>query len=114
MKIEGIGNYQGTITKTFKIAPKKASLKKVKSGKKTATLYIIKNGGGVTGYQIRLTLYKKNFKSSKYKVSKKTTYKRKIERIETQKTSICEDSSLQTGWKSKNLWKLEQLQKGKN
>lgn len=74
MKIEGIGNYQGTITKTFKIAPKKASLKKVKSGKKTATLYIIKNGGGVTGYQIRYS-YKKNFKSSKYKVSKKTTYK---------------------------------------
>ena len=74
MKIEGIGNYQGTITKTFKIAPKKASLKKVKSGKKTATLYIIKNGGGVTGYQIRYS-YKKNFKSSKYKGSKKTTYK---------------------------------------
>lgn len=74
MKIEGIGNYQGTITKTFKIAPKKASLKKVKSGKKTATLYIRKNGGGVTGYQIRYS-YKKNFKSSKYKVSKKTTYK---------------------------------------
>lgn len=74
MKIEGIGNYQGTITKTFKIAPKKASLKKVKSGKKTTTLYIRKNGGGVTGYQIRYS-YKKNFKSSKYKVSKKTTYK---------------------------------------
>lgn len=74
MKIIGIGNHQGTITKTFKIAPKKASLKKIKSGKKTATLYIRKNGGGVTGYQIRYS-YKKNFKSSKYKVSKKTTYK---------------------------------------
>lgn len=74
MKIEGIGNYQGIITKTFKIAPKKASLKKIKSGKKTATLYIRKNGGGVTGYQIRYS-YKKNFKASKYKVSKKTTYK---------------------------------------
>lgn len=74
MKIIGIGNYQGTITKTFKIAPKKASLKKIKSGKKTATLYIRKNGGGVTGYQIRYS-YKKNFKSSKYKISKKTTYK---------------------------------------
>lgn len=74
MKIIGIGNHQGTITKTFKIAPKKASLKKIKSGKKTATLYIRKNGGGVTGYQIRYS-YKKNFKSSKYKLSKKTTYK---------------------------------------
>lgn len=74
MKIIGIGNHQGTITKTFKIAPKKASLKKIKSGKKTATLYIRKNGGGVTGYQIRYS-YKKNFKSSKYKVAKKTTYK---------------------------------------
>lgn len=74
MKIIGIGNHQGTITKTFKIAPKKASLKKIKSGKKTVTLYIRKNGGGVTGYQIRYS-YKKNFKSSKYKVSKKTTYK---------------------------------------
>lgn len=74
MKIIGIGNHQGTITKTFKIAPKKASLKKIKSGKKTATLYIRKSSGGVTGYQIRYS-YKKNFKSSKYKVSKKTTYK---------------------------------------
>lgn len=74
MKIIGIGNHQGTITKTFKIAPKKASLKKIKSGKKTATLYIRKSSGGVTGYQIRYS-YKKNFKSSKYKGSKKTTYK---------------------------------------
>lgn len=74
MKIIGIGNHQGTITKTFKIAPKKASLKKIKSGKKTATLYIRKSSGGVTRYQIRYS-YKKNFKSSKYKVSKKTTYK---------------------------------------
>ena len=74
MKIIGIGNHQGTITKTFKIAPKKASLKKIKSGKKIATLYIRKNGGGVTRYQIRYS-YKKNFKSSKYKISKKTTYK---------------------------------------
>lgn len=74
MKIIGIGNHQGTITKTFKIAPKKASLKKVKSSKKTATLYIRKSSGGVTRYQIRYS-YKKNFKSSKYKVSKKTTYK---------------------------------------
>lgn len=74
MKIIGIGNYQETITKTFKILPKKASLKKIKSSKKTATIYIRKSPGRITGYQIRYS-YKKNFKASKYNVSKKTTYK---------------------------------------
>lgn len=37
MKITGTGNYNGTITKTFKINPKGVSLKSVKKGKKSFT-----------------------------------------------------------------------------
>lgn len=72
--ITGSGNYEGKITKTFKILPKKAAIKNLKAGKKMATISITKNGGNVTGYQICYS-YKKNFKSLKYKTSKSTTYK---------------------------------------
>lgn len=74
MKISGIGNYQGTIKKTFKILPQKASIKKIKSSKKTAIIYIKKSSGGINGYQICYS-YKKSFKTSKYKILKKTLYK---------------------------------------
>lgn len=74
MMITGIGNYQGTITKTFKIIPKQGVIQKLKAGKKSATVSIKKNSEGITGYQTRYS-YKKNLASSKYKDSKKTTYK---------------------------------------
>lgn len=73
MTIKGKGNYTGSYTRYFYIYPKKSSLKKLKAGKKKLTVYLKKSSGGVTGYQIRYSL-KKNFKGSKYKTSKKTTY----------------------------------------
>lgn len=74
VKITGIGDYQGTITKTFKIVPKKAVIHAVKAAKKAETVEIRKNDGGVTGYQISYS-YKKNFKGQKYKELKKCKYK---------------------------------------
>lgn len=75
IKITGIGDYQGTITKTFKIAPKKATIHTVKAAKKAANISIRKNDGGITGYQISYS-YKKNFKGQKYKELKKCKYKK--------------------------------------
>lgn len=75
IKITGIGDYQGTITKTFKIAPKKATIHTVKAAKKAANISIRKNDGGVTGYQISYS-YKKNFKGQKVKTLKKFKYKK--------------------------------------
>ena len=82
VKITGIGNYQGSVTKTFKIVPKKAVIQKLKARKKSATVTVKKNSKGITGYQIRYS-YKKNLASSKYKVSKKTSYK--ITRLKSKK-----------------------------
>lgn len=75
IKITGIGDYQGTITKTFKIAPKKATIHSLKGAKKAATVTIRKNDGNVTGYEISYS-YKKNFKGSKVKGLKKFKYKK--------------------------------------
>lgn len=83
MTIKGKGNYTGSYTRYFYIYPKKAALKKLKAGKKKLTVYLKKSPGGVTGYQIRYSL-KKNFKSSKYKISKKTTYT--IKKLKKKKT----------------------------
>lgn len=71
--IQGKGNYQGKITRYFKIIPKKASIRKLKAGKKKAMVYLKKNEGKPTGYQIRYSNYK-NFKKSKYKYTSKTSY----------------------------------------
>lgn len=73
MIISGKGNYNGTYVRYFKIKPKKARLKKLKSGKKKMVVYISKSAGNVSGYQIRYSKYK-NFKKSKYKTTKKTAY----------------------------------------
>lgn len=73
MVVRGKGNYTGCFTRYFKIKPKKARLKKLKSGKKKMTVYISKSAGKVSGYQIRYSKYK-NFKKSKYKTTKKTAY----------------------------------------
>ena len=73
MVIRGKGNYTGTYVRYFKIKPKKVKIKKLKAGKKKVTVYISKSSGGVSGYQIRYSYYK-NFKKSKYKTSRKTSY----------------------------------------
>ena len=73
MAIRGKGNYTGNYIRYFKIYPKKAKIKKLKAGKKKVTVYISKSPGGVSGYQVRYSSYK-NFKKSKYKTSRKTSY----------------------------------------
>ncbi|BBF41870.1 N-acetylmuramoyl-L-alanine amidase [Lachnospiraceae bacterium KM106-2] len=71
--IKGKGSYTGTKTITFKIIPKKAVIKSVRSKKKgTAAVMIKKDSSKVSGYQIA---YAKNakFKSAKVKMTTKTT-----------------------------------------
>ena len=52
--IKGIGNYEGTITKTFKINPKKVTISSVKSNSaKKITITWKKSSESITKYQIR-------------------------------------------------------------
>ena len=55
VKVTGTGNYTGTVTKTFKVVPGKASLKKAtkSKAKKRLTVKWAKVAGGVTKYQVR-------------------------------------------------------------
>lgn len=83
MKITGIGNYNGTITKTFKINPKGTSLKSVKKGKKSFKATWKKSSKTwTTGYQVQYSTSKK-FKKAKtatvksYKKTKATVKKLK-------------------------------------
>ena len=70
MKITGTGNYNGTITKTFKINPKGVSLKSVKKGKKSFTATWKKSSKTwTTGYQVQYST------SKKFKKAKTTTVK---------------------------------------
>lgn len=74
MKITGTGNYNGTITKTFKINPKGVSLKSVKKGKKSFKATWKKSSKTwTTGYQVQYSTSKK-FKSPKAKTL--TSYKK--------------------------------------
>lgn len=71
------GNYEGSKVVTFKINPKKTSIKKVKKAKKAFKVTWNKQKTQVTGYQIQYSL-KKNFKSAKIKTvtsNKRTSLK---------------------------------------
>ena len=63
--VTGTGNYTGTRTKTFKIAPKKMSIKKVTAGKKLFKVTWNKNTSN-SGYQIQYST-KKNFSKASTK-----------------------------------------------
>lgn len=83
IKIIGTGNYNGTITKTFKINPKGTSLKSVKKGKKSFKATWKKSSKTwTTGYQVQYSTSKK-FKKAKtatvksYKKTKVTVKKLK-------------------------------------
>lgn len=83
IKITGTGNYNGTITKTFKINPKGRSLKSVKKGKKSFKATWEKSSKTwTTGYQVQYSTSKK-FKKAKtatvksYKKTKVTVKKLK-------------------------------------
>lgn len=70
IKIIGTGNYNGTITKTFKINPKGRSLKSVKKGKKSFKATWKKSSKTwTTGYQVQYST------SKKFKKAKTTTVK---------------------------------------
>lgn len=64
------GNYSGTVTKTFKINPKKASLKSLSKGKKQIKVKWSKVTSETTGYQIQYST------SSKFKSAKTVTIKK--------------------------------------
>ncbi len=56
--IKGMGEYDGTLNKTFKITPKMTSLKKVTSPKKGKLKITYKKASGAGGYQIKLSTKK--------------------------------------------------------
>ncbi|MCR5665345.1 MAG: fibronectin type III domain-containing protein [Eubacterium sp.] len=80
VKVTGRNDYSGTITKTFKIVPGKASIKKAKTAKKKITLTMKSLKGGVS-YQIK---YKKkgssNWKTLTVSKTKKTIKKLKSDK----------------------------------
>ncbi|MBR1663730.1 MAG: leucine-rich repeat domain-containing protein [Ruminococcus sp.] len=61
--IKGKGYYAGTVTKTFKITPKKTSVKKLTSPKTKQLKVTYKKVKGVTGYQVTYSTSKKFAKS---------------------------------------------------
>ena len=64
--ITGIGDYTGTVKKTFKISPQKVAISKLTAGSKRLTAQWAKAAGGA-GYQIQYGL------KSKYKTAKPVT-----------------------------------------
>lgn len=77
--ITGIGNYSGSITKTFKINPKGTALTKVKKGKKSFTAYWKKTSKTyTTGYQVQ---YSRSKKFTKAKTKTVTSYKKKSKKV---------------------------------
>ena len=69
IKITGMGNYTGTVTKTFRIIPKASSVKTLTAGKKSFTVKWAKVSiGKTTGYQIQYGT-NKSFKAGTYKYS---------------------------------------------
>ncbi|MDO4556884.1 MAG: fibronectin type III domain-containing protein, partial [Lachnospiraceae bacterium] len=72
--ITGIGNYTDSKTVTFKIAPKKTTIKGARSNKtKTATVTYNKAAGSVSGYQITYSQSNK-FTKAKSQTTAKTSY----------------------------------------
>lgn len=72
MIIKGIGEYKGTITKTFKIFPLDTSIVSLKKGKKAFTVKWKKRAKQTTGYQIQYSR-SKYFKKAKTLTVKKNT-----------------------------------------
>ncbi len=87
VKITGIKKYSGSISKTFKINPKKVSSLKVKSSKKGKLTVSWKKDSKVSGYEI---VYATNSKFTKgkrtVKVSSYKTYKKTISKLKSKKT----------------------------
>ncbi|MBR1416258.1 MAG: fibronectin type III domain-containing protein [Bacilli bacterium] len=85
IEIKGIGNYKGSVTKTFYIIPNTTTLKKLKSEKKGFTAKWTEQTTLTTGYQIEYSL-NKNFKSyTKVFVKPNTTTKETIKKLKANK-----------------------------
>ena len=69
IKIDGKGNYKGTIIKQFIICPKGTGLKNLSAGKKKMTVKWKKQTAQTTGYQIQYSM-KKSMNSAKTKTVK--------------------------------------------
>ena len=70
VKVKGLGNYKGTITKKYNIVPKKVSVKKVKATKNGYTV-TYKKATGAKKYQVA---YQNNKGKWVYKTTSKLSY----------------------------------------
>ena len=96
VKVTGIGNYSGSISKTFKIIPKSTSIKSITSDYNKITVKWKAQKKQTTKYQIEYAL-NSSFKNSKkvkvalsktsYTIKNLTPYKTYYVRIRTYKTS---------------------------
>ncbi|MBR1752422.1 MAG: hypothetical protein IJ740_16395 [Ruminococcus sp.] len=73
--VSGAGVYSGNVSKTFKIIPKKSSIKTLTSPKRGQLKVTCKKVSGVTGYQITYSTSKKFTKPTTGTVTVKTTGK---------------------------------------
>ena len=86
VKIKGMGDYTGTITRKFKISPKGTSLIKVTAVKKGFTAKWKKQTTQTTGYQIRYSL-KSSMKNAKIRTIKDVkTLSKKVTKLKSGKT----------------------------
>ena len=82
IKIDGMNDYDGTITKTFKIVPKKATISKLKSLKSKTINVTWKKDSQATGYQIQYAMDSKFKKGKKtITITKKSTISKKISKL---------------------------------
>lgn len=107
IKITGTGNYNGTITKTFKINPKGTSLKSVKKGKKSFKATWKKSSKTwTTGYQVQYSTSKKFKKAKaatvksykKMKVTVKKLKKRKTYYVHMRTYKTVKGKKYYSGW----------------
>lgn len=84
--ITGIGNYTGTITRTFKITPKGTKLTKLTAGKKQFKVTWKKQRTETSGYEIQYST-DKNFKSGnkKVKIKKNKTTSNTVKKLKAKK-----------------------------
>ena len=98
--ITGKGAYTGTISKTFKILPKKTTLKSVKSPKTKQLKVTYSKVAGVTGYQVTYSTSAKFTKATTKSVNVKGTSKT-ITRLTKGKTYYVKVRSYKTVGKTK-------------
>ena len=96
--IKGKGTYTGTVSKTFKINPKKTTVKKVTSPKKKQLKVTYKKVAGVTGYQVTYSTSKKFTKKTTKTVTVKgkATTSKVIKKLKAGKTYYVKVRSYKT------------------